>query len=248
MEVSVKIISCLALLFSLLSFHVHAQDNKTSAVINSYRTWVKPGHTAALNKALAAHVKQFHSGDWKWRVYDVLTGPDGGALQINEGPHTWTEFEARGDLGEKHMRDYEMNILPHVEKTSPELYAVYRPEYSTTAVSNFSNKALLVHVYPKAGQMHALLTSLKEFKPTWEKLGYNIVVYTSQHSGERSVILVQRLKNGFKDFEPDGSTMRDTYDSINGAGSYDKRMEDHLRIVDRMVMELISYRPEFTAK
>jgi hypothetical protein len=244
----VKRIFCLALLLSVCSLPVHADDAQSSAVINTYRTWVKPGHTAAFNKALAAHVKQFHSGDWKWRVYDVLTGPDGGSVQVSEGPHTWTEFEGRGDLGEKHMRDYEMNVMPHIEKTSPESYAVYKPEFSTTAVRNFSNKALVVRVFPKVGQLPAYLASLKDYKPVWEKLGYNVVVYTSLHSGERSVVLVQRLKNGLKDFEPDGSILRDAYDSVNGAGAYDKRMDDQARWLDHTISELISYRPEFTAK
>jgi hypothetical protein len=243
-----KKLYCLVLLLPLFSLPSQAEDAPSSAVINSYRTWVKPGHTAALNKALAAHVKQFHSGDWKWRVYDVITGPDGGALQINEGPHTWTKFEARGDLGEKHNRDYETNILPHVEKTASEIFAVYKPEFSTTAVGNFSTKALLVTVYPKPGQLPAYLNSLKNYKPVWEKLGYNVVVYTALHSGEPRVIIVQRLKNGLKDFEPDGSSTREVYDSVNGAGAYEKRMEDQLRIIDRSVTELISYRPEFTAK
>jgi hypothetical protein len=243
-----KTLQRLVLLLPLLSLQAYAEDSKSSAVINTYRTWVKPGHTAAFNKALAAHVKQFHSGEWKWRVYDVLTGPDGGSVQIGEGPHTWTEFDGRGDLGEKHMRDYEHNILPHVDKTSPESYAVYKAEYSTTAVEKFSNKALIVHVYPKPGQLSAYLSSLKDFKPIWEKLGYNVVVYTSLHSGERSVLLVQRLKNGLKDFEPEGATVREAFDATNGAGSYDKRMDEQMRILDRMVTELISFRPEFTAK
>ena len=223
-------------------------DEPKSSVINTYRVWVKPGHTEAFNKALAAHAKQFHSGEWKWRVYDVLTGPDGGSLQINEGPHSWTEFEGRGDLGEKHMRDYEHNLLPHIEKESPESYVVYRPDFSTTAVANFSNKALVVHVHPKAGQFPAYLASLKEFKPVWEKLGLNMVVYTSLHNGDRSVILVQRLKNGLADFEPDGANVRQVYDSINGAGAYDKRNDDQAHMLDSMVTQLISYRPEFSAK
>jgi len=238
----------LLLLLPLLTPLAQAEDAAPSAVLNTYRTWIKPGHTAAFNKALLAHIKQFHSGEWKWRVYDVNTGPDGGSLQINEGPHTWSAFEGRGDLGEKHMRDYEVNILPHVDKTSPEVYAVYKAEYSTTAVGNFSNKASLTNIYPKPGQLLAYLDSLKAIKPVWEKMGYNVVVYTIFQSGEPRVTIVQRLKNGLKDFEPEGATFRDAYDAVNGAGSYAKRMDEQLRIIDHVVGELISFRPEFTPK
>ena len=243
-----KKLACLILpllLSPLLSF---ADPVAPSAVLDTYRTWVKPGHSAAFDKALKSHIKQFHNGEWKWRVYDVLTGPDGGALQITEGPHTWTEYERRGDLGEKHMRDYEMNILPHVEKTSPESYVSYKPEYSTTAVGNYSTKATITHLYTKPGQMSAFLESLKQVKPAWEKLGLNIVVYTSFASGEPQVILVNRLKDGFKDFEPDGTTFREAYDAINGVGSYAKRMEEQGHYVERIVGEIIAFRPEFSAK
>lgn len=235
----------LPLSFPLLS---HAEEVKPSAVLSTYRTWVKPGHTTAFNKALMAHIKQFHSGEWRWRVYDVLTGPDGGSLQITEGPHTWTQYEARGDLGEKHNHDYDTNILPHVEKTSPEGYVLYRAEYSTTAVGNFSNKAALTHLYIKPGQMQAYLEGLKTVKPVWEKLGLNMVVYTTYLSGEPRVTIIERLKNGFKDFEPDGTTFRETYDAIHGAGAYAKRMEDQPRMVDHVVGEMIALRPEFLVK
>ncbi len=27
-------------------------------------------------KALAAHAQKYHTGDWKWRVYEIQSGPD----------------------------------------------------------------------------------------------------------------------------------------------------------------------------
>ena len=96
--------------------------------------------------------------------------------------------------------------------------------------------------------MSAFLESLKQVKPAWEKLGLNIVVYTSFASGEPQVILVNRLKDGFKDFEPDGTTFREAYDAINGVGSYAKRMEEQGHYVERIVGEIIAFRPEFSAK
>ncbi len=238
----------LLLLLPLFFLPSHAEEARTSAVLKSYNIWIKPGHRSAFDKAMAAHIRQFHGGDPHWRIYDVLTGPDGGSLQVIEGPRSWTEFEEHGDTDEKQLRDYEANVLPHIEKTSPVSYVEYKPEFSTTAVDNFSSKALVVHVHPKAGQYPMYLASLKEFKPVWEKLGLNMAVYASVYSGDRSVILVQRLKNGLKDFEPNGSNVRAAYDSIHGAGSYEKRSEEQLHMLDSLVTSLIAFRQDLTAK
>jgi hypothetical protein len=75
-----------------------------------------------------------------------------------------------------------------------------------------------------------------------------MAVYSSVHSGDRSVILVQRLKNGLKDFEPTGANVRAVYDSVNGAGAYDKRSDEQAHMLDSLVTALIAYRPEFTVQ
>src|SRR5258708_31221998 len=71
-------------------------------VINSTRVFSKPDKIAEFEKALAAHAQKYHTGDWKWRVWRIQSGPDAGGYMITEGPNSWEQFDGRGDLGGEH--------------------------------------------------------------------------------------------------------------------------------------------------
>jgi hypothetical protein len=212
-----------------------------------YRVWVKDGHSAAFEKAVAAHAKQFHTGHWKWRVYQVLSGPDGGSYQINEGPNSWTDLEGRGDLGAAHNKNYETTLLPHISKSSPEAYMEFQDKHSTTPLGNYSAKALITHAYVKPGRMPAYMEALKTNKAVWEKRGYNVAVWRSFASGPAQVGIVYRLKNGFKDFDIDDGPYKAAYDEINGAGSYDKYLEEIVRDVESYSSDMIEYSPNLSS-
>src|SRR3954470_8541508 len=113
-----KLFSIMLLCFSPLL--LTADDAKTTTpkkrTISSYRIVPKDGHDSALKAAIAAHANAFHTGSWKWRVYQVLTGPETSSYMILEGPNSWTAIEGRGGLSPGGLKDYEDNILPHVEK------------------------------------------------------------------------------------------------------------------------------------
>jgi hypothetical protein len=208
-----------------------------------YRVWVKDGHTADFEKAVAAHAKQFHTGHWKWRVYQVLSGPDGGSYQINEGPNSWSDLDGRGDLGPAHNKHYDTTLLPHISKSSPEAYMTYEDKHSTTALGNYSTKAMINHAYLKPGREAAYMAALKTNKAAWEKRGLNVAVWRSFASGPTHVAIVYRLKNGFKDFDIDNGPHQAAYDEINGAGSYDKYLEEIARDVDSYSGDMIEYSP-----
>ena len=233
----------LALLFPLLAF-AQSPPEKTLSV---YRVWVKDGHTAAFEKALLAHAKQFHTGHWKWRVYQVMSGPDGGSYQINEGPNSWTTLDDRGDLSAAHTKHYETMITPHVAKSSPGQYFTYDDKLSTTGLGNFSTKAVISHVVVKPGRMLAYTNSLKTAKAVWEKLGRNVVIWRSFYSGQPRVIIVGRLKNGFKDFDTDNALFQDAYDAVNGAGSHEKYLEEVSRNVESTLGEIIEFQPALSS-
>lgn len=216
--------------------------------ISTYRIFAKDGHDAALKAALAAHAQKFHTGSWKWRVSDVLTGPDMGSYQITEGPNSWTDLEGRGDLGPEHTKDYDTNLLPHIEKSTPESYLTYQEELSTTAASNWSTKVVITHIYYKPGRGPATFAAIKTYKAVWEKLGYNFVVWSSFASGEPQYVVGRRLKNGFKDFDDNSPAMRQAYDDVNGAGSYDRVQDETARDVSHSVGEMIEFKPELSSK
>ena len=75
---------------------------QTKNVINAFRISPKPEKNAEFEKAFAAHAQKYHTGNWKWRVYEIQTGPDAGGFHIIEGPLSWGEFDSRGDLGAEH--------------------------------------------------------------------------------------------------------------------------------------------------
>jgi hypothetical protein len=83
-----------------------------------------PGKDEALKKAITEHAAKYHTVNWKWRVFLVLSGPDEGSFQINEGPNSWTTLEVRKEISDEHMRDCEKNVLPLVEHRVPEAYLV----------------------------------------------------------------------------------------------------------------------------
>ena len=230
-----------------------AQDAKKEGpkkeTINSYRVFAKDGEDDALKAALAAHAQKYHTGNWKWHISQVLSGPDEGAYMIVEGPNSWTDLDGRGDLGADHQKDYDTKILPHVAKSTPEMYATLVPEASTVAGGAYSStKTLLRHFYLKPGRGSHFQDQLKMLAKVWEKRGQNVVVWNSYFSGEPQYILAIRLKNGWKDLDEDIPTIRKVMDDLYGAGSYDRMLEGVEANLDRIVDEMIESKPELSSK
>jgi hypothetical protein len=216
--------------------------------ITTHRVWVKSGHEAAFKAALAAHAQKYHTGSWKWRVSDVVSGPDSGSFQIVEGPNSWTDLESRGDLGAEHSKDYQNNVQPHIEKSGPRSYMTYQESASTTGAANWSTKSAITHFYFKPGRGPATLEVIKSYKKSWEKQGINIVVWAPYSSGEPQYTIVRRFKNGFKDLDDNGPSMRQAFEDANGAGSFDKVQDEINRCVDHTVSEMIEFNGELSSK
>ena len=56
--------------------------SQNQTVVNSSRYFPKVDKVQEFEKALTAHIQKYHSGDWKWRVYEIQTGPDAGGYHI----------------------------------------------------------------------------------------------------------------------------------------------------------------------
>jgi len=223
-----------------------AQDRTT---LSTYRVFAKPGKDEALKKALAAHAAKFHTGNWKWRVFTVLSGSDEGAYQINEGPNSWTVLEGRKDISEEHTRDYETNITPLVEKSTPTMYLSYQRELSSDSVVASMKKALLRHLYPKPGKGARITSYAAVWKKVYDKLGMSMAAYWSFFSGHPQFITAVRLRNGFVDLEqPMGQKLRETYDEIAGVGSFVRYLEDLDQYVEKVDDEMIELLPDVSSK
>jgi hypothetical protein len=243
-----KKLTCL-LLAMALPVAVPAQDAKKAAatkpvVLSTYRIVPKPGHEKQLEAALAAHAKKFHQGDHAWRVGEVKSGPDAGMYHITEGPTSWTAFDTRGDLGAEHMKDYQANVQPHVEKNMPDVLLTYQTSLSTTDATKWTDKVGVSHLVTKPGRGTHAADTLKKWKAIYEKLGLTVAVWRTSWSGENTYVLVFRLKNGFRQFEEPTPEFRKTADELFGAGEYDRLQQAAADDYSKMWSELIEFKPE----
>ena len=236
----------LAVFLLLAVTMLQAQDRAT---ITTYRVMPKVGKDAALKKAITDHVTKYHTGNWRWRVFRVLSGPDEGGYQINEGPNSWTTLEGRKDISDEHQRDYETTVLPLVERSTPEMYLVYQRELSSDSLVGPLKKALLRRFYLKPGKAGRLINHVRTWKKVWEKLGMKVLVFQPFYSGEPQLIVGARLLNGWVDLEqPMGKRMSDTFDEIAGSGAFVRYVEDLDKYVDHIVDEMIELLPEASSK
>jgi hypothetical protein len=241
-----KRVLTLVALFVLAAALLQSQDK---GVLSSYRISPKPGKDAALKKAITAHVAKYHTGNWKWRVFGILSGADEGSYMLNEGPNSWTDLEGRKDLSDEHIKDYETNILPLVEKTTPNLYLTFQRQISSDSAIGPMKKALLRHYYMKPGKGQRIVNYMAQFKKLWEKLGVKVAAWGSFYSGQPQLVIAYRLPNGFVDLErPMGKEIREAYDEMEGTGAYARYLEDLDQYVDRLDEEIIELLPELSSK
>lgn len=247
-------------LFAALAFSASAfaQSGATPAptaakapdknVVSTFRVHVKPGHDKAFRAALTAHAQKFHSNDVRWRVGEIMSGPDGGGYQIVEGPTSWTALDDRGDLGAEHQADFDTNLTPHIERISPDTYAEFQQDLSSAKMEQWSNKVMSVHYTIRPGRGVLANDVMKRLKAIWEKRGLNVAVWGARFSGPASYTAAFRLKNGWKDFDADGLSNRAASDALWGSSAYDGLMADMAQAFEKVSSELVNYDPSLGSK
>lgn len=222
---------------------------QTKNVVNFFRVFPKADKSAQLEKALVAHGQKYHTGNWKWRVFEIQTGPDAGGLQVNEGPLSWTDFDGRGNLGEAHMADWNNTVAPLTTGMGTQAYATFLEEYSTVQLSDYSDKIIITHIYPKPGMMGAVKDMTAKMKKAWQAGSESVAVYESSFSGEPQLSLVARLKGGLKELEPNfRKPLPERYNTENGSGSWDDFMKAVASNVERRWTEMLFYRADLSSK
>lgn len=242
-----KIVGLIVFLAVLSLGLSQAQEKNT---LTSYRVYPKSGKESALKRAITDHAVKYHTGYWKWRVFSVLSGPDEGAFQINEGPNSWAVLDSRKDISDEHTRDYETNVSPLVERTTPTLYVRFQKEVSSVdSTTGPFKKALLRHIFPKPGKGPRVMSYMSTWKKVWEKMGLKVVVWSSFYSGEPQIIVATRLPQGWVDLEQIKiKDMIEAFDGFAGPGAYDRFMEDNDSYVGKVVDEMIEFLPEASSK
>ena len=234
------------LLFILLPLLGIAQ---TKNVLNVTRVFAKADKVLEFEKALAAHVQKYHKGDWAWRVFEIQTGPDANGYMIAEGPSSWDAIDGRGNLGTEHNNDWNKNVAIYTTDRGGAGYAVFVDSLSTVKLTDYSEKVIINHVFPKPGMINGVIELENKLKKVWQAGNESVAVYQAMNSGNPEFLNVTRLKNGYKEMA-DGyrKSLPERYDMAYGAGSWTNYLADYAKSVDNRWSELLSFRADLSTK
>ena len=233
-------------LFLLIPFLGFSQ---AKIVINSTRVFPRQDKLAEFDKALAAHAQKYHTGNWKWRVWSIQSGPDAGGYMISEGPDSWADLDGRGDLGAEHTADYQKNVAPLTTDKGSSSYGEFQADLSTVQLTDYADKIVINHMIAKPGMIGAIPELIKKLKNAWQASGQSVAVYLSVASGDPGYTTVTRLKGGLKELAADyRKPLKDSYNAANGAGSFDLFLKDYADAVQSRWSELLVYKPDLSSK
>jgi hypothetical protein len=222
---------------------------QTKNVGHAFRVFPKPDKISEFEKAFTAHAQKYHTGDWRWRVFEIQSGPDAGGFHVVEGPLTWEQFDGRGNLGAEHQADWNKNVSPLTTGEGTQGYSTFSEELSTVKLTDYADKIIINHAYPKPGMINKTTALMKQLKKVWEASNESVAVYNVVNSGEPQVIAVTRLKNGLKELDPSfRKPLPERFEATNGEGSWNNYLEDYAEAVERRWSEMLFYRADLSSK
>ncbi|MDP4263160.1 MAG: hypothetical protein Q8941_11590 [Bacteroidota bacterium] len=218
-------------------------------VVNTFRVFPKPEKNAEFEKALTAHAQKYHTGDWKWRVFEIQTGPESGGFQVNEGPLSWEQFDGRGDLGAEHTADWNKNVAPFTTSQGAQSYASFNAELSTVQLTDYADKIVINHIFPKPGMINNITEMIKKLKKAWAAGNESVAVYNIVNSGAPQIVTVTRLKAGLKELDESfRKSLQDRFNAANGEGSWNYWLEEYAKNVESRWSEMLLYRADLSSK
>lgn len=218
-------------------------------VVSTFRVFPKADKTLDFERAFAAHATKFHTGDWKWRVLSIESGPDAGGFHVVEGPLSWEQFDKRGNLGDAHTADWANNVMPLTLDRGATSYSEYSADLSNIAVTDYTDKITITHMYPKSGMIVQATDLVKKLKKTWVASNESVAVYRSVASGPPEFAIVTRLKGGLKELaESYRKPIAERFDAANGAGTWTKYLSDYANAVDKRWSEMLFFRADLSSK
>jgi hypothetical protein len=218
-------------------------------VLNANRIFAKVDKVLEFEKALAAHAQKYHTGDFKWRVFEIQSGPDAGGYHITEGPNTWDQIDNRGNLGVEHNNDWNKNVAIYLTDRGSSSYSTYQDSLSTVALTDYSDKINILHYYPKVGWGYKVRDMIEKFRKVWIAGGESVAVYQSSSSGPAQYALVTRYKQGLKERDPGfRKPFKERYEAIHGEDSWDDVAEVLQKYMDSTSGELLFLRTDLSSK
>ena len=222
---------------------------QTNTVLTSNRLFAKNDKVSEFEKALANHAQKYHTGDVKWRVWSIQSGPDAGGYMVTEGPNNWTALDSRGDISAEHTADWEKNVLPLTTGQGQSAYYEFQADLGTVQLTDYADKILINHMTAKPGKIVNAEDLIKRQKKVWEAGKESVAVYSLTASGDPGFITVTRLKNGLKELaEGYRKPLMERYNETYGAGAFDNWLKDYADAVERRWSELLVYKPKLSSK
>jgi len=204
---------------------------------------------AEFEKALAAHAQKYHTGDWKWRVWAIQSGPDAGGYMITEGPTSWEQLDGRNDLGAEHTEDFEKKVAPLTIDKGGSDYLEFQPDLSTVQLTDYSDKIVINHSLVKPGKITMIPDLVKKWKAAWQAGNESVAVYLPVASGAPGFATVTRLRAGLKELATGyRKPVKDRFPAASGDGSYDAFIKEYMDVVESRWSELLIYKPELSSK
>ncbi len=223
--------------------------SQTKNVVNTNRVFAKVDKVLEFEKALTVHSQKYHTGDWKWRVYEISSGPDAGGYMISEGPVSWEQIDTRGNLGNEHNVDWNKNVTPFLTDRGSSGYSVFEDSLSTVAVGDYADKINITHYMQKVGHGNNIRNTLRKMIPVWKQGEQSVAVYTSSSSGPAQFTVVTRYKNGLKErSNAYRKPMKQRYEAINGEDSWDSYVDVIQNDLLDLWSELLFYRADLSSK
>ncbi len=218
-------------------------------VLNATRVFPKQDKIAEFEKALANHAQKYHTGDWKWRVWSIESGPDAGGYMITEGPSSWSLLDSRGDLGAEHTADWEKNVAPLTLDRGGVTYTEFQADLSTVQLTDYADKIVINHMIAKPGKIAAISELIKKQKNLWRADSASVAVYLLVASGDPGYLTVTRLRGGLKELASDyRKPLKERFNAANGEGSLDNFLKDYAEDVQSRWSELLIYKPLLSSK
>jgi len=218
-------------------------------VLSSFRVAPKAEKIVEFEKALASHAQKYHTGDWKWRVFEVQSGPDAGAYHVSEGPNSWEGMDSRGDISPEHKLDWDKNVVSLTTGNGASIYSEFKADLSTVQLTDYADKIIISHMFSKPGMVNNVNEMVKKMKKVWMAGNESVAVYTAINSGAPQVTTVTRLKAGLKELaEGFRKPLPDRFNEVYGEGSWNYYLDDYAKNVEKRWSEMLFYRADLSSK
>ncbi|RXK62139.1 hypothetical protein ESA94_03750 [Lacibacter luteus] len=218
-------------------------------VLSTFRVFPKADKLLEFEKALTAHAQKYHTGDWKWRVFYIESGPDAGGYHVTEGPLSWEQLDKRGNISTEHTADWAKNVSPLTLDRGTTGYSVFNAELSTVALTDYSDKIIINHMFIKPGMINKATDLVKKLKKVWAAGNESVAVYNVSLSGPPQIVTVTRLKQGLKELAPGfRKPMPERYNEIHGEGAWEYYLKDYAEAVENRWNEMLVFRADLSSK